>query len=71
MSSLTDRTIAALRAEHDLSPPSPSRLSGAQLAGPSGASEWTVAQVLSHLGSGAEIALAGYEAAFTGRPRSG
>jgi uncharacterized protein (TIGR03083 family) len=71
MSSLTDRTITALRAEHDLLAATVGGLSGAQLAGPSGASEWTVAQVLSHLGSGAEIALAGYEAAFNGRPAPG
>ncbi len=71
MTSLTDRTIAALRAEHDLLTGVVSELSGAQLAGPSGASEWTVAHVLSHLGSGAEIALAGYRAAFTGGPTPG
>ncbi len=71
MTSLTDRTIEALRAEHDLLAGVVSGLSGVQLAGPSGASEWTVAQVLSHLGSGAEIALAGYQAAFTGRPAPG
>jgi uncharacterized protein (TIGR03083 family) len=65
--SLTDRTIAALRAEHDALAGVVGELSGAQLAGPSGASEWTAAQVLSHLGSGAEIALAGYQAAFSGR----
>ena len=34
----------------------------AQLTGPSGASEWTVAEVLSHLGSGAEITLAALRA---------
>ncbi|MET0423234.1 MAG: maleylpyruvate isomerase family mycothiol-dependent enzyme, partial [Actinoplanes sp.] len=39
-------------------------LSAEQLTGPSGASEWTVADVLSHLGSGAEIGLAGFRAAL-------
>jgi uncharacterized protein (TIGR03083 family) len=69
--SSTDRTIAALRAEHDLLAGVVLELTGAQLAGPSGAAEWTAAQVLSHLGSGAEIALAGYQAAFTGRRAPG
>lgn len=64
--SLTDRTIAALRGEHDALAAVAGQLSDAQLSGPSGASEWTAAQVLSHLGSGAEIALAGYQARFTG-----
>jgi uncharacterized protein (TIGR03083 family) len=64
--SLTDRTIAALRSAHgELSALVPS-LSDEQLSGTSGASEWTVAQVLSHLGSGAEITLAGYRAALVG-----
>jgi uncharacterized protein (TIGR03083 family) len=66
--SLTDRTIEALRAEHDALATIAGQLSDAQLNGPSGASEWTAAQVLSHLGSGAEIALAGYQASFTGSP---
>lgn len=65
---LTDRTIEALRAEHDTLAALVGQLSDAELAGPSGASEWTAAQVLSHLGSGAEIALAGYQARFTGSP---
>ncbi|WP_372661431.1 maleylpyruvate isomerase family mycothiol-dependent enzyme [Amycolatopsis kentuckyensis] len=55
MSSLVDRTITALRAEHDVLGALVRTLTDEQLAAPSGASEWTVAQVLSHLGSGAEI----------------
>lgn len=55
MSELADRTIAALRAEHDSLTTLLPNLTDEQLAGPSGASEWTIAQVLSHLGSGAEI----------------
>ncbi|GAA0578983.1 maleylpyruvate isomerase family mycothiol-dependent enzyme [Paractinoplanes ferrugineus] len=58
MTTLADRTIAALRAEHDALP----ALSAEQLTGPSGAADWTVAQVYSHLGSGAEIMLAGLRA---------
>lgn len=71
VTSLADRTIAALRATHeDLAALVPG-LSGEQLKGPSGASEWSVAQVLSHLGSGAEIGLAGYRAAIDGTPEPG
>jgi uncharacterized protein (TIGR03083 family) len=68
MTSLADRTITALRDLHDELAALVPTLTEAQLIGPSGASEWTVAQVLSHLGSGSEIALAGYRAAVTGRP---
>jgi len=65
---LADRTIAALRALHDdLAGLVPS-LTIEQLTGPSGATEWPVAQVLSHLGSGAEITLANHRAAVAGTP---
>ena len=68
MTSLTDRTIAALRSNHDQLATIVSTLSDDELTGPSGASDWTIAQVLSHLGSGAEIAHAGYRAALEGTP---
>jgi uncharacterized protein (TIGR03083 family) len=55
MTSLADRTIAALRANHDALAALVPTLTADQLTGPSGASEWTIAQALSHLGSGAEI----------------
>ncbi|MGV9360724.1 maleylpyruvate isomerase family mycothiol-dependent enzyme [Amycolatopsis sp. NPDC003731] len=55
MTQLVDRTIAALRSEHDTLADLVRGLTDEQLAAPSGAAEWTVAQVLSHLGSGAEI----------------
>jgi len=55
MSQLVDRTIAALRAEHDTLTGLVRALTDDQLAATGGAAEWTVAQVLSHLGSGAEI----------------
>lgn len=58
MDQLVDRTIAALRAEHDVLAELTRTLTDEQLAGTSGAAEWTVAQALSHLGSGAEIGLA-------------
>jgi len=55
MSQLVDRTITALRAEHDTLAGLVSTLTDDQLAATSGAAEWTVAQALSHLGSSAEI----------------
>lgn len=66
MSTLADRSIDALRSVHDGLAAVVPGLTDEQLDGPSGASEWTVAQVLSHLGSGAQIALAGYRAALDG-----
>lgn len=55
MSQLVDRTITALRSEHDVLAGLVRTLTDDQLAATSGAAEWTVAQALSHLGSGAEI----------------
>jgi uncharacterized protein (TIGR03083 family) len=55
MSQLVDRTVTALRSEHDMLARLVRTLTDDQLAIASGAAEWTVAQVLSHLGSGAEI----------------
>jgi uncharacterized protein (TIGR03083 family) len=57
MSELADRIIAALRANHDTLVTLLPSLTDDLLAAPSGASEWSVAQVLSHLGSGAEISV--------------
>ena len=64
MTSLADRTIAALRTEHDTTVATVRDLTDDQLTGPSGASEWTVASVLSHLGSGSVISLAGLQTAL-------
>ncbi len=55
MSQLVDKTIVALRIEHDVMVALLPNLSEEQLSGQSGASEWTIAQVVSHLGSAAEI----------------
>jgi uncharacterized protein (TIGR03083 family) len=55
MSQLVDDTITALRSEHDVLAGLVRGLTDDQLAATSGAAEWTVAQALSHLGSGAEI----------------
>lgn len=71
MTDLADRSVASLRLHHDRLEALASRLSPEQLAGPSGAEEWTVAQVLSHLGSGAEIMLRPVRAAIEGTPPEG
>jgi uncharacterized protein (TIGR03083 family) len=68
MTTLAARTIAALRAEHDALASAAPATSADQLKGPSGASDWTVAQVFSHLGSGAEITLAGFRAGIGAAP---
>ena len=56
MTSLVDETMAELRANHDRLRAVVEGLTDDQLAARSGADKWTVADVLSHLGSGAEIA---------------
>ncbi len=62
MTTLAGRTIAALRSEHEALASAVLALTTEQLRGPSGAAEWTIADVLSHLGSGAEITLASFRA---------
>ncbi len=57
MTELLDRSIAALRTQHTELEAVVAGLSPEQLNGGSGASEWSIAQVLSHIGSGAEITL--------------
>lgn len=68
---LANSAIAALRSNHeDLA----ARIRGfddSDLTRQSGASEWSVAKVLSHLGSGADINLAGLQAAAAGNERPG
>jgi uncharacterized protein (TIGR03083 family) len=66
MTELADRSIAALRALHDELAKVLSELAPEALHGPSGAEEWTLAQVLSHLGSGAEITRATISASIPG-----
>jgi len=68
MTSAADRTVLALRSTHDEVATVVSGLSDEELTWPSGASEWSIAQVLSHLGSGAEIALATVRAAVDATP---
>lgn len=57
MTFTADDAITALRTHHDDLATYAAGLDAEQLSGPSGAAEWTVAQVLSHLGSGSEIML--------------
>jgi uncharacterized protein (TIGR03083 family) len=71
VTSLADRTIAALLDHHDALSAVVPNLTDSQLTGPSGAAEWTVAQTLSHLGSGAEIALMTYQTAIEDKPEPG
>jgi uncharacterized protein (TIGR03083 family) len=66
MSTAADQIIDALRAQHDALAAFTADLDERDVNRPSGAVDWTVAQVLSHLGSGAEIALAALEASLTG-----
>ena len=67
MTPTADATISALRSTHDELVAAVRGLTDEQLVDPSGASEWPVAQVLSHLGSGAEIGLATLAAATGAR----
>ncbi|MEV7332266.1 maleylpyruvate isomerase family mycothiol-dependent enzyme [Micromonospora sp. NPDC093244] len=68
MSTPADRIITALRTGHEELAALVRDLKEDDLLRPSGASEWQVSQVLSHLGSGAEITLASLDAARTGAP---
>ncbi|HKB30699.1 MAG TPA: maleylpyruvate isomerase family mycothiol-dependent enzyme, partial [Streptosporangiaceae bacterium] len=63
--------IAALRSSFDRLDSLVTPLSPAQLAGPSYCDEWTIAQVLSHLGSGAEISALLLDAGLAGREPPG
>ncbi len=71
MTSSADATIAALRTGRDNLADLVSTLSDDDLARPSGSAEWDVSQVLSHLGSGAEITQATLQAALDGKPNPG
>jgi uncharacterized protein (TIGR03083 family) len=66
-----DTIIVALRAGHDSLADLVAGLSDDDLARPSGAAEWDISQVLSHLGSGAEIAQSTVRAALDGQPNPG
>jgi uncharacterized protein (TIGR03083 family) len=63
--------IDALRRSHDRLAGFVAGLDDDALGAPSMCTEWTVAQVLSHIGSGGEIGLATLEASITGGPPPG
>ena len=71
MSTDVDSVIAALRSVSEELAAMVRGLDREALSRPSAATEWTIAQVLSHLGSGAEITAAGLEAALSAEPRPG
>jgi len=71
MTSRADQVIAALRSGHDELADYVERLAPQDLTHRSGASEWDVSQVLSHLGSGAEIGLATLTGALDGAGPAG
>ena len=71
MTPLADRTIEAVHGTYERLARLVGTLTDDDLARPSGASEWTVAQVLSHLGSGAEITLDTLRAAQSETDRPG
>lgn len=68
MTTDTRQWISTLRQSHDRLAGVVGKLSPEQVSGPSYCDEWSVAQVLSHLGSGAEIALLNLEASLAGDP---
>jgi uncharacterized protein (TIGR03083 family) len=63
-----DIVIAALRSGYDRLADLVKKFDDDALAGPSAASEWDIAQVLSHLGSGAEIMTNTVQLALDGKP---
>ncbi|MGH3754561.1 MAG: maleylpyruvate isomerase N-terminal domain-containing protein [Pseudonocardiaceae bacterium] len=71
MSDQANQTITALRAGHDELAARVSGMTPDDLTQPSAATEWDISQVLSHLGSGAEIGLATLEAALAGTGNPG
>jgi uncharacterized protein (TIGR03083 family) len=71
MTDRADQIIDALRSGHDRLATLVRGLSADDLTRRSGASDWDVSQVLSHLGSGAEIGLAALEAALGGTATPG
>jgi uncharacterized protein (TIGR03083 family) len=71
MTDRADQTIKALRSGHDDLATLVRDFAADDLARPSGASKWDISQVLSHLGSGAEISLATLEGALDGTGNPG
>jgi uncharacterized protein (TIGR03083 family) len=63
-----DPWLAALRGSHQRLADVVTPLTGEQVEAPSYASEWTIAQVMSHIGSGAEIFSLVLDAGLSGSP---
>jgi uncharacterized protein (TIGR03083 family) len=68
MSVSGDQAIAVLRSSHDDLAAFVKGFGAEELTKPSAATEWDISQVLSHLGSGAEIGLATLERSLAGDP---
>jgi hypothetical protein len=68
MSTLADRTITAVRSNHDELAARVRGFDEQDLACQSGSAQWDVAQVLAHLGSGAEIAQATLQTGLAAQP---
>ena len=66
VSGLADQILVSLRQHHDRLVEVIDGLDDEQLVAPSGASEWRICDVLSHLGSGSEIMLRSFAAAAAG-----
>jgi uncharacterized protein (TIGR03083 family) len=71
MTATTGEWVAALEASYRRNADAVDALADGAETGPSYCSEWTVAQVLSHLGSGAEIFGLILDAGLTGSPAPG
>jgi uncharacterized protein (TIGR03083 family) len=71
MTDRADETIKALRSGHDDLAALVRGFTADDLARTSGASKWDISQVLSHLGSGAEISLAALDGALDGTGNPG
>jgi uncharacterized protein (TIGR03083 family) len=66
-----DATLSALSDSHDRLAAAAAKAGGDGVTGPSYCTDWSIAQVLSHLGSGAEIFGLNVEAGLHGRPAPG
>lgn len=68
---MSEDPIAALRASHERLAAIVAALTPEQVTAPAYPSEWTIAQVLSHLGSGAQIMALAFDAALSGTTAPG
>jgi uncharacterized protein (TIGR03083 family) len=68
---MSEDPIAALRASHDRLAAIVAGLTPEQETAQAYPSEWSIAQVLSHIGSGAEIMALAFDAALNGTPAPG